>query len=265
MKNIYEYRICCFIDILGFKNHLDETLHDDGNDSIKKIEEIKSVIDLANSILKEMDNGIFKSKMVTQFSDSIVLSFKIEEKSGVFDALINFLHVGFEFANKGFLTRGGIAVGKLIHTSKHIFGPALVEAYTLESRIANFPRIILHPDVLEVAKHFPSKHNSSKDELESVHACLSKDEDEYYYIDYIEKVVTELDDHNYGLVSYLGNLKSTILNGLKSDDSSIIDKIEWLRKKYNNYILKIQSNTKDRENIDGDYELLAKFRSLETI
>lgn len=262
---MYDYRICCFIDILGFKNHLDETIQDDGDDSIKKIEEIKGVIDLSNSILKENDNGIFKSKMVTQFSDSIVLSFKIEEKSGVFDALINFLHVSLEFANKGFLTRGGIAVGKLIHTNEHIFGPALVEAYTLESRKAKFPRIILHPDVLEVAQHFPSSHNSSEDELESIHACLSKDDDEYYYIDYIEKVVTELDDHNYGLVSYLRSLKSTILNGLKSDDSSIIEKIEWLRKKYNNYLLKIQSNTEGWEDIDGDYDLLVEIRNLETI
>ena len=262
---MYEYRICCFIDILGFKNHLDETLKDDGNDSIKKIEEIKGVIDLANSILKEMDNGIFKSKMVTQFSDSIVLSFRIEEKSGVFYALIDFLHVSLEFANKGFLTRGGIAVGKLIHTNKHIFGPALVEAYNLESKIARFPRIILHPDVLGVAKYFPSSHNSSTDELESVHTCLSKDDDGYYYIDYIGKVVSELDDNNYGLIDYLNGLKKTILKSMKSDDSNINDKIDWLRKKYNNYILSIQSNIKDWKDIDGDYELLMEFRSLHTI
>lgn len=262
---MYDYRICCFIDILGFKTHLNETIQENGDDFIEKIQEIKGVIDLANSILKALDNAIFKSKMVTQFSDSIVLSFKIEEKSGVFDALINFLHVSLEFAYKGFLTRGGISVGKLIHTEKHIFGPALVEAYTLESRVANFPRIILHPDVLEVARHFPLGVNTSTDELESVLACLSKDDDGYYYIDYIEQALQELDDHNYGLIPYLFSLKNTILKWLQSDDESVLEKIEWLRIKYNNYVLKIQSNIKDWKDVDGDYELLIALKNLETI
>ena len=71
----YEYRICCFIDILGFKSHIDSTVDDSGNDVEDKIKSIKQIIDIANKILIEYDSGISKSKMVTQFSDSIVISF----------------------------------------------------------------------------------------------------------------------------------------------------------------------------------------------
>jgi hypothetical protein len=52
----------------------------------------------------------------------------------------------------GFYIRGGLTVGSLIHIrNKIVFGPALNRAYELESRYANFPRIILDPNVPELA------------------------------------------------------------------------------------------------------------------
>lgn len=32
----YQERICCFIDILGFKKHIDETINDSGEENLKK-------------------------------------------------------------------------------------------------------------------------------------------------------------------------------------------------------------------------------------
>lgn len=261
---MYEYRICCFIDILGFKNHIDLTIDPSGKDIPDKILDIEKIINLSRKILKE-PRSIVKSKMVTQFSDSIVISFKIQEKSGVFYALIDLLHIALEFAYRGYLTRGGISVGKLVHTRKHVFGPALNQAYKLESDFAQFPRIILNTDVFEIAKSFPLKINSSDDEMESVMNCLAQDEDGYYYIDYIEQAVHEMNDHNYSLIPYLYSLKKTIVDGLKNEDSKVVLKFEWLKSKYNNYVKKIQRNIFDRKNIDGDKELLLDFKMLELI
>lgn len=261
---MYEYRICCFIDILGFKNHIDSTIGSHGKDVQDKILDIKDIINLSRKILKE-PKSIEKSKIVTQFSDSIVISFKIQEESGVFYALIDLLHIALEFAHRGYLTRGGISDGKLVHTRKHVFGPALNEAYKLEKDFAQFPRIILNTDFLEIAKSFPLRINSSDDEMESVMNCLAQDEDGYYYIDYIEQAVHELNDHNYDLIPYLNSLKNIIVDGLKKDDPRVVSKFEWLKFKYNIYVQKILRNISGWKHIDGDEELLLKFKMLRLI
>src|SRR5947207_13388238 len=43
----------------------------------------------------------------------------------------------------GIFTRGGIAKGRLHHTDKVVFGPAMLEAYRLESSISRFPRVLV--------------------------------------------------------------------------------------------------------------------------
>lgn len=123
--------------------------------------------------------------------------------------------MALEFAYRGYPTRGGISVGKLVHTKKHVFGPALSQVYQIENEFAQFPRIIRNADIFEIAKSSPLRINSSDDEMESVMNCLAQDEDGYYYIDYIEQAVHELNDHNYSLIPYLNSLKSTIVDGLK--------------------------------------------------
>jgi hypothetical protein len=43
----------------------------------------------------------------------------------------------------GILVRGGLAKGMLHHRGNVVFGPALLDAYALESTIAKFPRILI--------------------------------------------------------------------------------------------------------------------------
>ena len=148
IKNkICDKSITGFIDILGFKNHINQTINDNGEDNIEKIIKIKSILELSKNITDDL--GFCKSKVITYFSDSIVLSYKYDEPSQLFYTLLDLLYVSFELANKGFLTRGGVSIGKLIHTQDFIFGPALNEAYEIESKKANFPRIIVDEKVMK--------------------------------------------------------------------------------------------------------------------
>src|ERR1700734_1453383 len=48
---------------------------------------------------------------------------------------------------KGFLLRGGITVGEVVHDDECVFGPGLVRAYELESKKAYYPRFVLDHDV----------------------------------------------------------------------------------------------------------------------
>lgn len=59
-------------------------------------------------------------------------------------------------AGGGFLIRGGISVGKIIHTRNAVFGPALNRAYEIESTMAIFPRIVIDENVLPHLPLIPS-------------------------------------------------------------------------------------------------------------
>ena len=45
------------------------------------------------------------------------------------------------------LIRGGAAIGPLHHENGVVIGKAMVEAYRLESELANYPRIVISPEL----------------------------------------------------------------------------------------------------------------------
>lgn len=155
------------------------------------------------------------------------------------------MYVSFELANKGFLTRGGVSIGKLIHNSEYIFGPALVEAYETESKKANFPRIIVNKDVIKNGLDFRKNINSEKDENESIMNILSMDDDGLYYIDYITKSSSEFDDVEYGLYDYMESLRINFFLNYESEEEKTKLKLDWLKTKLNNHIRQIQKNIKN--------------------
>ncbi len=262
----YERRIVCFIDILGFKNHIDETVNDMGNEDV--VEKINSIITAINLSKKILYDDVIKSKMVTQFSDSIVISFKIEEESGVFFSLLDLLHLSFELAFKGYLIRGGVVYGKLIHTEDFVFGPGLNAAYLLESKEAKYPRIVIDPSVLLIGKTFPLSINSANEEEESILKIVKTDSDKRLYIDYINGAYTELDEANYTMIKYLRQLSSLVKKGYEQNilkDERVNEKLDWLKDKVNATIREFSSGAKKIGIIDGDEKLTQEYMNLEEI
>jgi hypothetical protein len=51
-------------------------------------------------------------------------------------------------ACNGFLVRGGVTIGDLIHDSECVFGPGLNRAYELESTVANLPRVVIDSSII---------------------------------------------------------------------------------------------------------------------
>lgn len=256
----YQERICCFIDILGFKKHIDETINDSGEENLKKIESIKHILKLSKKITN--DAGFSKSKVVTYFSDSIVISYKFDEPSQLFYTILDLLYVSFELAHKGYLTRGGVDFGKLLHTSKYIFGPALVQAYNLESKNAKFPRIIVSEEVIKLGvKHRKDLH-SEKDEKEYLMNILTLDDDGYYFIDYISKASSEFDDLEYNLFVYIENMQRNFFANYNDEVIEVKEKLDWLKIKLNNFISQIQENVKRPE---FDSEIRNLYLSLKKI
>jgi hypothetical protein len=89
---------------------------------------------------------------VSTFSDHIIASYsisRIEASDGKSKAFTIMFHLSrlvpaaIAALGLGFLIRGGVAFGKLHHSGGVVFGPALIEAVRLESRIAIYPRIVV--------------------------------------------------------------------------------------------------------------------------
>ena len=57
-------------------------------------------------------------------------------------------------AINGFLLRGGVTVGDVIHEDEIVFGPGLNRAYYLESKIARYPRFVLDPACIKEFGNF---------------------------------------------------------------------------------------------------------------
>ena len=227
----YEDRICCFIDILGFARRVEETISPDGSDATQDIEAIADALECIRITL-DIDRPEDRIEYeVTQFSDSVVVSFSATAESGVFYALLYILWVQINLVLRGILIRGGIARGRLIHTDKFLFGPAMVDAYKLESEKANFPRVILDKGIVQAGVEAHGEHHFPEHEESSILSIISEDEDKFFYIDYITKAKTELDDPECDYPDYLSNLRNIISIGLNEPDKGIVQKYEWMNKK----------------------------------
>ena len=260
----YEDRIICFIDILGFKDIINSTIDKSGKSDTDKINILEDAFSKVRYFLDiENPNEFSKSKIVTQFSDCIAISFKYSEESEVFYTLIDIQHLLINLVYLGILCRGAIVFGKIIHTEKMIFGPGFNDAYILESKAANYPRIILDEDVLIVAANYHARHHTPKHELASLKSILGKDSDGMYYIDYFGSAQNELDDPAYDFHGYLEKLREIILNGLKSKKPDIKLKYNWLKQKYNNVINRFKAMDTPPE--DVEFELWEAYHSLPLI
>jgi hypothetical protein len=236
----YDKRITVFLDILGFKQIIRNTEDKNGIDNEDKIAFLEETILKIRELL-DIDNANghqAKSKQITQFSDSIVISFKENEESEVFYTLSDIQTLIINLTLRGIICRGGISYGKLIHNDKMIFGPALVEAYETESKAALYPRIILDKTIIDIGKKHHAIHHGEIDEKLAIKKILNQDTDDMFYIDYFSKAQGELDDPEYDMPTYIEKLREIIEQGIKDGKKApdIKVKYNWMKNKFNSMV-----------------------------
>ncbi len=132
------------------------------------------------------------------FSDSVVIFMSLRTDSaklptrGIFGILGAAATTFTSCLAAGHPIRGGIDVGLGMDITKNeIYGPALSRAYTLESRIANYPRIVVGNELvryLEATRDQEPKDATAiaaKKTAESCIECLAVDDDGYPFVDYL--------------------------------------------------------------------------------
>ena len=157
----YETRYVAFLDILGFKNMVEQS-----TESQDILNQINDALNYTNKVQHDNYHGFLPQvefgKQVTTFSDSIVISYNTSTPGGGFHVLLDLVHISINLLDIGILVRGGVTVGQLIHKEQKYFGPAINKAYNMELNEAIFPRIVIDENVLNFDLENPGPANTVK-------------------------------------------------------------------------------------------------------
>lgn len=155
------HHITVYLDILGLR----EQMIASASDPTRALTILRSYHASVNRALKVLRlwstpedkafGSLWKSKV---FTDNIILSFpkdKTSDGESEF-GLASMMTAEFQLslALDGWFVRGGLAYGLLFMDSEVVFGPALVEAYELESAKARDPRVILSDKAAKLVEHY---------------------------------------------------------------------------------------------------------------
>lgn len=133
-----DYSYIAFLDILGYKNLLE---HDINNGT----QIFKTKMIEAFRVLDNVNQAKFAHKVI---SDSIFISCSDREAAPELMEILRNVFVAF--LEKGLLIRGGVSYGEHFENRTITYSPALTKAYLLESAIAEFPRIMVDQNIVDM-------------------------------------------------------------------------------------------------------------------
>ncbi len=251
-ENGYVDSYVAFIDILGFKEFIK-------NNDFKKVNSLFSDInDLRNEALKCFNylkyNDDIKMKPASNIainiiSDSIVISFPKAETNSLATLLYVISFFSFNVLHKyNLLCRGAIAEGDFYVDQNIAYGPALVKACIMESKLAVYPRIIYTRSTIE------SYMKNIKNEYENnllIKKCFADYdiEDDLYYADYIKCVLFKFSNdvqkntvESNEVYLIFNSIKKNVEYKLSNEtDPHIREKYLYFKKYYNNAVSFMQN------------------------
>jgi len=158
----FEDRYVAFVDILGFRNIVARMEREQGlfstvRDALKTIDEQAREFRNYRVARKKSHEALIASGQVpltpppqlqmTAFSDCYVIS----ETAPAWRVLAGVQALGATLLAQGILCRGAVVRGAAYHRDRVLFGPAVIEAYELESQVAKYPRILVTEKVRKAA------------------------------------------------------------------------------------------------------------------
>ena len=228
MGRIYQERSCAFIDFLGFK----ELVKNKNPEDIYKI--IWELSDFNQAGRKDLSGDM----EYQAFSDNIFINTP-STSEGLIALIGQVRWLTLTALEKGAFIRGGITIGNISQNEQNniLFGPALIEAYELESKIALYPRIILSKSAVSLLKE------SNKDQIIEQQICQSQDG--VWYIHLFNDSLQDVYD------DWQKTFKPIIEQALKEniDNPNVFKKIRWFAEYYNHTI------SEEFDHLVGIYQL----------
>ena len=247
----YTNRVIAFIDILGFKDMIEnkskfsyiyeQLLFLKGRENSEKwnLELIEIEEDAQKKDVTRFD--ISKSVICTCFSDTIVVSAEYiqENINEVVSTLIaNISQFGAKLISEGILIRGAITIGELFHSKDGvIFGKALIDAHNLEKK-AKYPRIILSNKLISNL-NYPC---CSKRERYPYHQYINRFDDGFvgfHQMIYYQVLESWTKMTDCQLKNDLEKIRHIIIKGLDAsfENPEVYEKYNWLKCQYNELII----------------------------
>ncbi len=233
----YESRYVAFLDLLGFKDMVEQSTK---NQSI--LNNISKALNYTYEVQHNNYHGFLSQvefgKQVTTFSDSIIISYSTSTPAGGFHILMDLIYICIDLLYNGILVRGGVTVGQLVHDERKCFGPAMNEAYKMESDEAIYPRILINKNVLDFDLENPGSANTVEQENKYLLGLIKAvpDNKNLFILDYL-KQYNELDDI-YTYLDFISNTRDFIIESLSKFEKNerVYKKYEWLKRYYNETI-----------------------------
>ena len=222
----YSKRYVAFLDILGFKDLVGLSCIDKPPISV---DEICAILDLPEPAdegqillgrVGDISNSDHRS---TAFSDSILITTAATDQ-GLMHLLHHVAKIGFYLAKLGVLYRGGITRGLAYHDEQHAFGPAIIEAYSIEQN-AIFPRVLLSNTVVEAGKSAAEPVNTIFSRL--VHT----DSDEGVFVNYLRVLRAAADADSampQDLIELQNRVRRNIEKQLQRFPAGTKERVKWV-------------------------------------
>lgn len=227
---IYETKIVTFLDVLGFKHIISETVKPSENTPSFTVNQLALVFNKIDAIIS--DNTA--STRCARFSDSIVVIQKSIPKyeSNYFNLIRD---IQLLLLREGILIRGAMVKGDIYYNQSgtyfDVFGPAILRAVELEKQ-AVYPRVIVDGSVADGVTFHTVPHGRKFSVGEYLkNFGLIKDFDGFHFIDYLFNIRTAIDRNV--KTELINTLESMIEKESKNSDSSIAKKYEWLNTHWN--------------------------------
>ena len=246
-RAVYEKRIVAFVDVLGFKTMIEDSETDTA---------LRHKIKRAMEIIRKSASESWGERVVSTFSDSAVISYKLSQSS-LFYLLIDIIHLQINLGALGIMIRGGIAIGDCYHDGNVIFGPAMNEAYRLEKIEAMWPRVVILSDTLKkgIVETVDRNPYGVEYDIEEIKSCLKQDayndeEDnpKLFFVDFLRQPqeIIEFGDEYY---NWLRDFRVAIVQGLnryspkndelemsQADANKVFKKYRWIMNYWNNVV-----------------------------
>lgn len=228
----FDLHLIAYMDFLGMK---DKMKKDNSYSSLRKLQALlKGVRQKASFIEKINSIDDFEIKV---FSDNIVIALKIKKEmlARQIFSIVNIVSLLqfealFQF---GFPLRGGITIGELFIDNSVVWGTGLIEAYQIEDKLANYPRVIVSQKVIDT-------YEKQKEKDINLFAFIRQDQDGYWFIHYL------IAAPNIKLIPTLSANLAEEASLCEDKDDRAKQKINWIISYFNDFCREFR----DR----GDYE-----------
>ena len=233
---LYIKSFCAYIDILGFSEKIKQQDLKFFSKYLKMLDKELKYINQRHSSFHTKDKR-FELKI---FTDNFVFGHPWHDESGevelgiIFDVLS---HIQLTFAKSNIFIRGAISVSNLYMDENIVLGPAIVESYELETKKAQYPRIILSDDVVKIVKKHIKYYGNNKSAPQNMEYLI--DIDGVYFINYLFILFFDTDYDDYSedfIIKELNLHKDSVIQNLNQfkGNIKIFDKYSWVAN-YHNY------------------------------